>query len=153
MSIDRPSNGAGGSIRGLELSYQQTLAYGFGIIANYTFVDGERDNIDHHLKNKVPGTSKHSANLTAYYENNQFSTRLSYNYRTQFATGVGETIMDNYGQLDASLTIKLSHALDAQFEFINWADEHIYTFDRNEFAPTGVYVNGRRYYAGLRYQF
>ncbi|MCF6435452.1 TonB-dependent receptor [Pseudoalteromonas sp. MMG022] len=153
MSIDRPKNGAGGSIRGIELSYQQTLAYGFGIIANYTFVDGEREHSDHNLKNKVPGTSKHSTNLTAYYENHQFSTRLSYNYRTQFATGVGETIMDNYGQLDASLTIKLTHSLEAQFEFINLTDEQIYTFDRNEFAPTGIYINGRRYYAGLRYQF
>ncbi|MCG9771163.1 TonB-dependent receptor [Pseudoalteromonas piscicida] len=153
MSIDRPSNGAGGSIRGVELSYQQTLAYGFGLIANYTYVDGERDNADVGLQDKVPGTSKHSANLTAYYENHQFSARLSYNYRTQFATGVGETMMDNYGQLDGSLTVKLSDNLDAQFEFINLTDEQIYTYDRNEYAPTGVYVNGRRYYAGLRYQF
>ncbi len=62
-------------------------------------------------------------------------------------------MMDNYGQLDGSLTVKLSDNLDAQFEFINLTDEQIYTYDRNEYAPTGVYVNGRRYYAGLRYQF
>lgn len=129
MSIDRPNNGAGGSIRGVELSYQQTLAYGFGLIANYTYVDGKRDNAEVGLRDKVPGTSKHSTNLTAYYENHQFSVRLSYNYRTQFATGVGETMMDNYGQLDGSLTVKLSDNLDAQFEFINLTDEQIYTYD------------------------
>ncbi|CAH9049393.1 hypothetical protein PSECIP111854_00026 [Pseudoalteromonas sp. CIP111854] len=153
MSIDRPNNGTGGSIRGAELSYQQALAYGFGIIANYTFVDGERDHTNLKLKNNVPGTSKHSTNLTAYYENHIISTRLSYNFRTQFATGVGETMMDSYGQLDGSLSIKLTHNLDAQFEFINLTNEHVYTYDRNAYAPTGVYANGRRYYAGLRYQF
>ncbi|MBD1581096.1 TonB-dependent receptor [Pseudoalteromonas sp. S16_S37] len=174
MSIDRPNNGAGGSIRGMELSYQQALAYGFGVIANYTFVDGKRDNAPNNVPGtsvpgtsvsgtsvpgtsvpgtSVPGTSRHSANITAYYEDHQISIRLSYNYRTRFATGIGETMMDNYGQLDGNLSIKLTHQLDLQFEFINLTDEQIYTFDRNEYAPTGIYANGRRFYAGLRYQF
>ncbi|KZN35198.1 hypothetical protein N480_19330 [Pseudoalteromonas luteoviolacea S2607] len=153
MSIDRPINGNGGTIRGVELSYQQAIAYGFGLIANYTYVDGSRTSQLSGLKDWIPGTSKHSANLTAYYENNQLSIRLAYNYRTEFATGVGETKMDDYGQLDGNITYSLTDNLDLVFEFLNLGDETIYTYDRNEYAPTAVYRNGRRFYLGAQYRF
>ncbi|KID56304.1 TonB-dependent receptor [Pseudoalteromonas luteoviolacea] len=153
MSIDRPINGAGGVIRGVELSYQQAIAYGFGVIANYTFVDGDRTSQLTGKTDWVPGTSRHSANLTAYYENSVLSLRLAYNYRTQFATGIGETKMDDYGQLDGSVTLSFSDNLDLVFEFLNLNDEQIYTYDRNEYAPTAIYQNGRRFYLGARYRF
>ncbi|AOT10341.1 TonB-dependent receptor [Pseudoalteromonas luteoviolacea] len=153
MSIDRPINGAGGVIRGVELSYQQAIAYGFGVIANYTFVDGDRNTQLSGNYDWVPGTSKHSTNLTAYYENSLVSLRLAYNYRTQFATGIGETKMDDYGQLDGSVTVSINDDLDLIFEFLNLNNEIIYTFDRNEYAPTAIYQNGRRFYLGARYRF
>lgn len=153
MSIDRPINGAGGVIRGLELSYQQAIAYGFGIIANYTFVDGDRTSQLSGQSDWIPGTSRHSANLTAYYENSFISMRLAYNYRTKFATGIGETKMDDYGQLDGNVTLSISDDLDLIFEFLNINNELIYTYDRNEYAPTAIYQNGRRFYLGARYRF
>ncbi|KAF7764365.1 hypothetical protein PCIT_b0348 [Pseudoalteromonas citrea] len=152
MSIDRPINGNGGSVRGLELSYQQHIAYGLGVIANYTYVDGKRVPQTSLQKDRVPGTSKHSYNITAYYENHWLSTRLAYNYRTEFATGVGEIITDDYGQLDGNITISLSPNLKMTFDFINLSDEISYSYERNHYAPTGVYHNGRRFYLGLRYQ-
>ena len=42
--ISRPVNGRAGRIQGLELGYQQELYQGFGIGANYTYVDGEAKN-------------------------------------------------------------------------------------------------------------
>lgn len=152
MSIDRPINGSGGSVRGLELSYQQHLAYGFGVIANYTYVDGNRVSQTSLQNNLVPGTSKHSYNITAYYENHWLSTRLAYNYRTEFATGVGEIITDDYGQLDGNITVSVSSQLKVTFDFINLLDEISYSYERNHYAPTGIYSNGRRFYLGLRYQ-
>lgn len=151
MTIDRPINGSGGIVRGLELSYQQELIYGFGIIANYTFVDGERNNPKSTDINAVPGTSKHTVNLTSYYENERISSRLAYNYRTKFATGVGETSMDNFGQLDANLTIKLNQQFALIFDAINLTNETTFTYERNHYAPTGIYKNGRRFYVGIRY--
>ncbi|WP_252595088.1 TonB-dependent receptor domain-containing protein, partial [Enterobacter sp. JH513] len=39
--VNRPTNGRSGRIQGLELGYQQEIFAGFGLNANYTFVDGE----------------------------------------------------------------------------------------------------------------
>ncbi|MBQ4864270.1 TonB-dependent receptor [Pseudoalteromonas sp. MMG013] len=152
MSIDRPINGNGGSVRGVELSYQQYIAYGFGIITNYTYVDGTRVQNLTSQKDRVPGTSKHSFNITAYYEDHFISTRLAYNFRTEFATGVGETITDDYGQLDGNVTLSVTPKIKITFDFINLTNEILYSYERNMFAPTGIYSNGRRFYIGVRYQ-
>ena len=41
-SILRPRNAGSGEIKGINLSYQQPFGQtGFGVIANYTFADGE----------------------------------------------------------------------------------------------------------------
>lgn len=152
MSIDRPINGNGGSVRGLELSYQQYIAYGFGVITNYTYVDGNRIQHLTSQEGRIPGTSKHSFNLTAYFENDWISTRFAYNYRTEFATGVGETFTDDYGQLDGNFTLSLTPKVKLTFDFINLTNEVLYSYERNQYAPTGVYSNGRRFYLGLRYQ-
>jgi iron complex outermembrane receptor protein len=152
MSIDRPINGSGGSVRGLELSYQQELIHGFGVIANYTYVDGDRVTQTSLQKDRVPGTSEHSYNVTAYYENDWLSTRFAYNYRTEFATGVGEIITDDYGQLDGNVTLSVSPRFKITFDFINLLDEITYSYERNQYSPTGLYSNGRRFYIGLRYQ-
>ncbi|NNG45272.1 TonB-dependent receptor [Pseudoalteromonas sp. NEC-BIFX-2020_002] len=151
MTIDRPINGSGGTIRGVEIGYQQELIYGFGLITNYTFVNGDRTDSVSGRNNYVPGTSKHTINLTSYYENDWISSRLAYNYRTHFATGVGETMMDDFGQLDGSITFKVSDSFDFVIEAINLTDEITYLYERNEYAPTGIYQNGRRFYLGVRY--
>lgn len=153
MIINRPVNGSGGSIYGLELNLQQELFYGFGLIANYTLVEGARKDVLTGRNINIPGNSKHSTNLTSYYENDWLSTRLSYNFRTEFATGEGEEITDDYGQWDINVSFNLTEYLSLVFEGINLTDEIIYTYERNEYAPIGIYKNGRRYYAGVRVGF
>ena len=153
MIINRPVNGSGGSIYGLELNLQQELFYGFGLIANYTLVEGERKDTLTGENINIPGNSKHSTNLTSYYENDWLSTRLSYNFRTEFATGVGEEITDDYGQWDINVSFSVTDYLSLVFEGVNLTDEIIYTYERNEYAPIGIYKNGRRYYAGVRVGF
>ena len=150
MIIDRPINGNGGTIYGIELNLQQELFYGFGLIANYTYVEGDRTEAITGKKIAIPGHSKHSTNLTSYFENDWLSTRLSYNFRTKFATGVGEEITDDYGQWDFNISFTITESVSLVFEGINLTDEIIYTYDRNQYAPVGIYKNGRRYYAGVR---
>src|SRR5690606_18073862 len=74
--IDRPVNGSGGRNQGIEISYQQPLWRGFGVLANYTYSDAEADSGD-----PIPSNSEHTVNLTAFYENPRISARVSYNYR------------------------------------------------------------------------
>ncbi len=127
--------------------------YGVGIIANYTFVEGERKDLVSGKNIAIPGNSKHSTNLTTYYENDWLSTRLSYNFRTEFSTGVGEEVTDNYGQWDINVSFMLNSNISLVFEGINLADEVIYTYERNQYAPIGIYRNGRRFYAGIRLSY
>ncbi|WP_249348303.1 TonB-dependent receptor [Pseudoalteromonas aurantia] len=68
------------------------------------------------------------------------------------SAGVGEIITDDYGQLDGNITVSLSSQLKVTFDFINLSDEISYSYERNHYAPTGIYSNGRRFYLGLRYQ-
>ncbi|MFD1620765.1 TonB-dependent receptor [Thalassotalea marina] len=153
MVINRPVNGSGGTIYGVELNLQQELFYGFGLIANYTFVQGERKDLNTGKDIDIPGNSEHSFNVTGYFENDWVSSRLSYNFRTEWATGIGEQINDDYGQWDVNLSFKLNAHTSLVFEGINLANEHIYTYERNELAPVGVYQNGRRFYAGVRVEY
>ncbi|WP_252733979.1 TonB-dependent receptor [Pseudoalteromonas sp. C2R02] len=151
MTIDRPENGAGGMLRGLELSFQKEILYGLGLITNYTFVDGTRHASS--LNDYVPGTSKHTFNITGYFENASFSSRLSYNYRTEFATGIGEQITDNFGQLDANISFSLNEHFSLVVEGINLNNEMTYIYERNHYAPVGLYQNGRRFYVGVRAEY
>lgn len=153
MVIKRPVNGSGGSLYGLEMSWQQELFYGFGVMANYTYVQGERTDLETGRDIDIPGNSDHTVNLTTYFENDWFSTRLSYNFRTEFATGAGEEITDDFGQWDINMAFALNDHISLVLEGINLTDEILYTYERNEFAPVGIYRNGRRFYVGARFGF
>jgi hypothetical protein len=52
---------------------------GFGVLANYTYTDASSS-----TDVPVPSSSKNIANISGYYENERFSARLSYNYRSKF---------------------------------------------------------------------
>ncbi|WP_206483450.1 TonB-dependent receptor [Thalassotalea sp. G2M2-11] len=153
MVINRPVNGSGGSIYGVELNLQKEVYYGVGVIANYTFVQGERKDTLTGQNIDIPGNSDHTVNVTAYYENDWISSRLSYNFRTEFATGQGEEITDDYGQVDVNFSFLLNDNISFVIEGINLFDEINYTYERNEFAPVGIYRNGRRFYTGIRVNY
>lgn len=73
-SILRPRNSGNGEIKGVNLSYQQPFAQtGFGILANYTFADGETA-----AGNDLPFQSENQYNISPYYEKGPFSARVTY---------------------------------------------------------------------------
>src|SRR6185295_16389744 len=72
FTINQRVNGGGGKVKGVELAALQPLGGGFGVQANYTYSDAEAD--DPELE--IPGNSKHSGNLVAFYENSRFAARL-----------------------------------------------------------------------------
>jgi iron complex outermembrane recepter protein len=105
-----PDNGGEGRLQGVELGFTGFLdfesvpewARGFGIQANYTYIDngaelpprlvtldtdGDGPQAPINLfPGKVPieDVSEHSYNLVGLYENEIFSARLAYNYRGKF---------------------------------------------------------------------
>ncbi|AOT10349.1 TonB-dependent receptor [Pseudoalteromonas luteoviolacea] len=155
IRISRPSNGRAGRIQGLEFGYQQELLEGFGISANYTYVDGEAKDKDGNDVT-IPGNSEHTVNLSAYYENDTLSGRISYNHRSGYDSGNDwPGYIDAYGQIDANLTYNINENLAVVLEAINLTDEHTFSYQEEgvEQALTGVYADGRRFVAGIRFNF
>jgi len=153
--INRPVNGKGGTIQGLEVGYQQELYEGFGWSANYTYVDGEaKDSEGNNVT--IPGNSDHTVNLSSYFETDTFSGRISYNYRTGYDTGEGwPGYVDDYGQVDANLSYNLNENITFIVEGINLTDEKTFSYQEKgvKQALTGYYADGRRLVAGVRFNF
>jgi TonB-dependent receptor len=122
--VTRNLNGSSGRIKGFELAYQQfyDALPGFGIQANFTFVDSsggkntainilEPAQVAGAADQTLPleGLSKKSWNLAAMYELHGISARLAYNWRERFllttsAANIQRPVWsEDYGQLDGSV--------------------------------------------------
>lgn len=110
-------NGGSADIKGLELSYQQNYDFLPGMLKylgtsiNYTYADSNAIVDPENLSspyNNLPfiNTSKHSANIRAYWENDWSSYRLAYSYRGRsLQTVVSKTsslVAEAKGTLDFS---------------------------------------------------
>jgi iron complex outermembrane receptor protein len=150
--IDRPVNGPGGEIQGVELTWQQPIYGGFGVIANYTYSDASSESGD-----PVPGNSKNTANLTAYFENERFGARLSYNYRSEYFIDNDrgrQLYSDATDSLDLSVNVQLTDNFALTFDGVNLLDEELFQYyDNNTSRPARYYDNGPIYYMGVRFNF
>lgn len=88
FALQRPINGDGLTIQGFEINYQQDIAYGFGVTANYTRADADLDQTEAQMNaGQEPvlfGHSEDTWNATAYYQGYGFAARLSYTYRSEY---------------------------------------------------------------------
>ncbi|GAA0363244.1 hypothetical protein GCM10009092_29520 [Bowmanella denitrificans] len=74
------------------------------------------------------GQSKDTINASIYYEDDDFSARLSYNYRSEFANrsfNEGIRYTDARSQLDFKATYKIMDNLIASFAAINLTNENV----------------------------
>jgi iron complex outermembrane receptor protein len=145
-----PSQGQGGSVDGIELQYQQVFG-AFGAVVNYTYTDASAKNEDG-LSIQLPGNSKHSANLTGYYEDDMFAARIAYTYRSDFlapGTAIANQLDTNDAQdfLDASLTWHATENIDITVEGINLLGEVVYSRHSGGAQTLRTAVdNGSRYF-------
>jgi iron complex outermembrane receptor protein len=149
--INRRSNGGGGKIQGAELSFTKPIGGGFGLNGNYTYSDAEADNGD-----PIPGNSKNSYNIAAYFENSRFSSRLAYTYRSDFFVTFDRSTQLNQKELsslDASVSVNITPNIVGTFDAQNITNEKTEQFASDTFRPRAIYDNGRIYYAGVRVKF
>jgi iron complex outermembrane receptor protein len=149
--INQRSNGGGGKIQGFELSITQPIWGGFGFNGNYTYSDAEADNGD-----PIPGNSKDTFNLTAYYENQRVSARLAYTYRSEFFVSFDRSTQLNQKALesvDASIVVNVLDNVALTFDGINLTEEEIVQYATIESRPRAIYDNGRIFFAGVRLKF
>ncbi|HEV7242666.1 MAG TPA: TonB-dependent receptor [Thermoanaerobaculia bacterium] len=151
FTINQRVNGGGGSVKGMELSALKKLGGGFGFQGNFTYSNAEAD--DAGLE--IPGNSEHSGNLVGFFENNRFSARLAYSYRSEFFVTFDRSTrlnQDALKSLDASLAFNVFRGLAFTVDGVNLTDEKIVQFASDRFRPRAVYDNGRYYFIGFRFQ-
>ncbi|MGN6329594.1 MAG: TonB-dependent receptor [Rhodanobacter sp.] len=158
--VSKPANVHSAMLHGWEFGGQYFLGdTGFGILANYTKVDG-----DVHYNNAgdpsvdqfaLTGLSD-SANAVLMYEKYDFSVRLAYNWRAAFLTAASAqnpTYVDQYHQLDLSVNYNLNDHLSFQFEGINLTGENVRWYGRTVKQFVRVVDQKPRYGLGVRYKF
>lgn len=107
FTVNGPVNAPGGFAEGVELGVNQPFTFlpspfdGFGVQANYTYVDSAVDSNgitavtsstgSEALNGGFPGSSRDNVNGVFYYEKYGASVRLAYNYRSSYFENFGGT--------------------------------------------------------------
>jgi iron complex outermembrane recepter protein len=151
FDIDQRENGSGGRVQGFEVNVQTPIWGDFGVLANYTYSDGETDEGD-----PLPGNSENTFNITGFYETDTLSARLSYTVRSEFFVTFDRASPLNQAELsslDASVSYNVTPHIALTFDAVNMTDENIEQFSGNETRPRAVYDNGRIFYFGARARY
>jgi iron complex outermembrane receptor protein len=152
VSVPINSNG---EVKGFELVYEQPLGDSFGFNANYTYADGETDHTWADGSHNLVGTSKDTYNVGAYFENQMFSARANYTYRTSFLIGLSGAnpyYQDDFGTLSMTFSYKPTDWLSVSLDALNLNDPEL-SYYQSATAPTAFYINGRQFYLNLRAKF
>lgn len=155
--VTRSRNVGTADVSGIELQYQQDFGNGFGIQANYTYTDSE---VTNSAGKTVPidEVSRNSYNISGYYENDLFSTRLAYNardkWRRQYNNSGSGAVNDSYDQLDASLVWHVLENVDVTLEAVNILNETL-NLEQPDFDNVVHSIDqfGARYYLGANVSF
>jgi iron complex outermembrane recepter protein len=167
-NISVPVNGTSKvTINGAEVGGQMTLDFlpgflrNFGVIANYTYSKdsgyADRDVFTGGALS-FPGLSRHSYNLSGFYEDSVFSARISYNWRSKYlitsrGRGNNPEFGEAFGQVDASAGVNLNQNLSLFFEGVNLTNGVRAENANSIYRRTIIETYGRRFYAGIRARF
>ena len=144
---------------GFEIGLNHNFDNGFGIILNTTYIDADSGIIDEVTGEELPplGLSKNTYNAIGYYENETYSIRAAYNYRSSYLNSVGGFLGNQQradrGQLDLSASYSVTDNLDVSFKVLNVLEEpdNDYSGVPVRFQQTGY--AGVNYDLGVRFQF
>ena len=173
----------GGTLEGVELSYQQNLTFlpgwmsNLGVQANYTYIDSSLTYIldpatDTTGEAPFLGASPNSFNLTVYYEVEKWSARLSSAYRSEYKTtyplaggscdpGICDSPLindfvssDATFNLDASFTYKLTPQVTLTAEALNLTDQKDIRYGYDADPIVSSYsAPGRQFFVGARFVY
>jgi TonB-dependent receptor len=163
FNVSTPVNNKEAKIHGFEFGGQYFFGEsGFGVLANYTIVDGD---IGYDVTSD-PNTNQFaltglsdSANAVFMYEKFGISARLAYNWRDQFLQSVNQggwrnpIFVEAYDQIDLSVGYDINEHFAISFEAINLAGEDVRWHGRSEKQLWRLEDQGSRYALGARYKF
>ncbi|WP_176484685.1 TonB-dependent receptor [Sphingomonas spermidinifaciens] len=161
--------GAGGTLKGIEVSARQSLADygvdgffgGFGVDANYTLSLGDTGRVDLAGKDQpFQDNSKHQANVALWFEKYGLSARVAYNYRSERLVSsdyAGIAGLAQYQKptnyLDASIAYDITPQLTVYGQASNLTaeTERYYLTFEDQVLWENIYE--RRFIAGVRARF
>jgi TonB-dependent receptor len=162
-------DGGDGSIRGVEVGYQQFyrnlpgLLSGLGTELNYTYTSANAPTAVVGQSTTLPGLSKDSFNAIGIYELDRVSFRLAYNWRSQFYTtiynGSNAQLAANpiytkgYGWLDSSLEYNVNGWLSLYAQGSNLLRTHITEFFGVQTLQQSQTIDDRQATLGFRMKF
>jgi iron complex outermembrane recepter protein len=163
LRMSQPQNGGAGRIKGIEAGVRSFLRApwlpdwlsNFGGMVNYTYLDAKSvlaPSLAATLPGmqRIAGTSKHTINTSAWYENKIISLRLSYNWRSDFIDSYGQVAdpsLGNPAPLGPTLPIKVDARGTMDFAATLQPTDHItLSFNVNNLAG-GAYRNYRTFNA------
>ncbi len=157
-----PVNIEQAQMEGWEIVVQHNFGdTGFGVIANATIVDADvgYDNFSREQQFVLTGLSD-SANFIAFYDQNDISVRLAWNWRDDFLAGtgqanvgVGPTYVAAYQQVDLSASYWVNENWQVFFDGLNLTDETTHVYGRDKAQTLFAAQSGPRYNIGFRYKF
>jgi TonB-dependent receptor len=153
-------------IQGIEAGFQYALDWlpspfdGFGVTANITAQKDKGFSTVSQLDGQplpFPGLSKLAENASVYYENEDFSVRMSYVWRSKWlisALGRGNLPEYNksYGELDASASYNIFENLSVFVDAINLTDSQMVQYNAPA-RPISFDTFGQRLYMGVRAKY
>jgi iron complex outermembrane recepter protein len=138
------------SVKGLEFAFETPIAGNFGVMANYTYADG--DDQDGHV---LRGNVKNSFTVGGFFENDHFSARVNYSYTDDIFIGTDRAtdyFQKGNGVLSASLGYKFSDNFSLSLDGQNLNDPKL-KYYASDVQPRGIYKNGRQFYLTARVKF
>ncbi len=146
----QPKNAGDANLLGMEFAYQRDFSFitpalkCVGFYGTYTYTHTQVNNFNFEGRENekdlpLPGSPKHTANASLYFEKKGFNIRLSYNYASSFIDEMGEVA-----------------ALDRYYDAVNYLDLNAgYTFGKK--IKTTFYADATnllnqplRYYQGTK---
>lgn len=137
-NISTSVNGDGADLKGYEIGYLQSLDFlpvlGFGVFANYTFVDSKAV-FGNGIVGSLEGLSENSFNVGVFYENDVFGGRVVVNDRDDYVTdqtgsnGNASHATTGPTRVDASVFWNVTDYAKLTLEVINLTneEERLYT--------------------------
>ena len=163
FDTSKPYNIKETSVSGLEFSYSQSfvelpgLFSGLGVQANISFIDSEAEYDPNAVEQNVvmTGISDKFYNLIAFYDKDDITARIAYNFRGEYArrTGLYAESVEDYGQLDFSSTYKLNDNITFSFDIVNLTGEIPRTYSVHRERLIDLVETGTRYIFGARASF
>lgn len=155
--VTRPRNGDSATVEGAEVNWAHVFDNGFGVAANYTFVDSSASLSEAGATETfaLPGLSD-TGNATVFYDKNNVQLRVAYNYRTAFLGRVfngpsNEPVhYEEYGTVDVSASYDLTDNLTVFIEGSNVTGETVNRYGRHENQFIGFEDTGALYTFGIR---